>query len=51
MAMQPNAARTPSRLTQDAPRGNAEQATKGAPNLQPRRSFSGPQGRLAQGET
>jgi len=31
--------------------GNAEQATKDAPNLEPRRSFSGPQGRLAQGET
>jgi hypothetical protein len=51
MAMQPNAARTAAMLTQDAPMGKAEQAAKGAPNLEPRRSSSGPQGRLAQGET
>jgi hypothetical protein len=51
MAMQPNAARTAAMLTQDAPMGKAEQATKGAPNLEPHRGFSGPQGRLAQGET
>jgi hypothetical protein len=51
MAMQPNAARTAAMLTQDAPMGKAEQATKGAPNLELRCSFSGAQGRLAQGET
>lgn len=51
MAMQPNAARTTSMLAQDAPMGKAEQATKDAPNLELHRSFSGPQGRLAQGET
>jgi len=51
MAMQPNAARTAAMLAQDAPMDKAEQATKGAPNLEPHRGCSGPQGRLAQGET
>jgi hypothetical protein len=51
MAMRPNAARTAAMLTQHAPMGNAEQATKGAPNLEPRYSFSGPRGWQAQGET
>jgi hypothetical protein len=51
MAMQPNAARTVAMLTQDAPMGKAEQTIKGAPNLEPRRSFNGLQGRLAQGKT
>jgi hypothetical protein len=51
MAMQPNAARTTSMLTQDAPMGNTEQATKGTPNLEPRRSFGGSRGWRAQGET
>jgi len=49
--MRRDAAHTAAMLAQDAPGGKAKQATKDAPNLEPRCSLTGSQGRQSQGET